>query len=86
MYILSKNGKKFINFNNVASISIRKEYMQYHDTWWEIVAMYPAVSTDILYDVVGEFRTEENCKDAFNKLCCRIVSGGKNEIIDMNDL
>jgi hypothetical protein len=53
---------------------------------WDIRAIYPAVSNDVLYDILGRFDTEEECRNVFNKLCCHIVSGNENEIIDMNDL
>jgi hypothetical protein len=33
--------------------------------WWEIRAMYPA---DILCDTLAKFETEEECKEAFDKL------------------
>lgn len=88
MFILSKDKRKLINLNNVASICIKNEYSQHShpSTWWEIRAMYPAVSNDVLCDTLWVYDTEELCRDAFNKLCCRIVSGKENEIIDMNDL
>lgn len=88
MFILSKDKRKLINLNNVASIYIKNEYAQYHtpSTWWEIKVMYPAVSNDVLCHTLGKFMAEEECKDAFNKLCCRIVSDKENEVIDMNDL
>lgn len=86
MFILSKNGKKFINFNNVASIEM-KDGIYYPDRkWWDVRVIYPAVSSDVLYDTIGDYRSAEECRDAFNKLCCRIVSGKENEVIDMNDL
>lgn len=91
MYILSKDGKRFINFDNVASMYIH-EITFHHLTrcedekYWQIRAMYPAVSNDILWDKLDEFKTEEECKNAFNKLCFRIATGSKYEVIDMNDL
>lgn len=86
MYILSKDRKKLISFNKVSSIEM-KDGIYYPDRkWWDIRVMYPAVSSDVLYDRIGDYHTAEECKDAFNKLCCRIVSGKENEVIDMNDL
>lgn len=88
MFVLSSDKRKFINISNVASIYIKNEYAQYRTpcTWWEIRALYPAVSNDALCDILRKFDTEEECRDVFNKLCCRIASGSENEIIDMNDL
>ena len=86
MFILSGDKETLINCSNIASISIKRG-IGYHDKkWWEIRAMYPAVSSDILYDTLCRYDTENLCKDDFNKLCCRIVSGKENEIINMNDL
>lgn len=88
MFILSKDKSILVNCNNVASISMNNKYSQHAhpSSWWEIIAMYSAVSTDVLCDILGKFNTEEECRDVFNKLCCRIVSGKESEIIDMDDL
>ena len=45
--------------------------MQYShpDTWWEIRAMYPAISPeDALYDVLARFEDEKMCELAFGKI------------------
>ena len=88
MFILSNNGKKIINFDNVASVYMKNEFMRHSNspTWWEIRVMYPAVGSDILYDKLGEFETEEECKDTFDKLCSRIANGKEKEVINMKDL
>lgn len=86
MFVLSRDGNRLVNFNNVASIAIQSGTI-YPDTMrWNIRAMYPAVSHDILYDTLGDYHTEAECRNAFNKLCSRIVSGKDNEVIDMKDL
>ena len=68
--ILSQDGKILVNYNNVASLSIKQEHMQCSTppVWWEIRAMYPAVSMDILYDTLARFDTEEECEKAFTEL------------------
>lgn len=68
--ILSQDGTILVNYNNVASLSMRSQYMQGSTPprWWEIRAMYPAVSMDILYDTLAKFNTEEECKEVFDKL------------------
>ena len=86
MFILSKDKKTLINCNNIASMSIKKGTTYPTTNYWEIRVMYPAVSSDILYDTLCKYDTENLCRDDFNKLCCRIVSGKENGIIDMNDL
>ena len=88
MYILSGGRNKFINLNNVANIHIKNQYMHHSkpDTWWEIRVLYPAAGSDILYDTLCRYETEELCRADFNKLCDRIANGKENEVIDMKDL
>ena len=88
MFILSRDGKKFVNCNNVASIYIQEVYRQYAqpDRWWEIRAMYPAVSEDVLYDTLDTFHDEDECKNTFDRLCDCIVKSREHESIDMGDL
>lgn len=70
MNILSQDGKILVNYNNVASLYIQKKYMQYShpDTWWEIWAVYPAVSEDVIYDVLAKFDDEKECESAFKRV------------------
>ncbi|MBO5828861.1 MAG: hypothetical protein J6R59_10490 [Paludibacteraceae bacterium] len=88
MFILSKDGEKLINYNNVASIYIQEIYRQYQqpDKFWEIRAMYPAVSEDVLYDTLGTFYAKDECKNTFDRLCDCIVKSREHELIDMGDL
>lgn len=86
MFILSKDKNTLVNCNNIANMSMQKRTIYPSTDCWRIIVMYPAVEEDILYDTLDEFRTEKECRDVFNKLCCRIVGGNENEIIDMNDL
>lgn len=88
MFILSRDEKKLINCSNVASIYIQEVYHQYAnpDKWWEIRAMYPAVSEDVLYDILDTYSDEEECKNNFDKLCSRISKSRENDIIDMGYL
>lgn len=81
--ILSQDGKKLVNYNNVASLSMRSQHMQGSNppTWWEIIAVYPAVSSDVLYDTLARFGTEDECKKAFAELMYEIYS--QNEIIKL---
>lgn len=88
MFILSRDEKKLINCSNVASIYIQEVYRQYAhpDRWWEIRAMYPAVSEDALYDILDTYSDEEECKNNFDKLCDKITKSREHDIIDMGDL
>lgn len=76
MNILSQDGKTLINYDNVANLCIQKKYMQYShpDTWWEIIAMYPARSNndDLLYDIVAQFDNEEKCESVFKEIVHQI--------------
>lgn len=81
--ILSQDGKKLVNYNNVASLSIRYQFMSDPNPfeWWEIIAMYPAVSSDILYDTLAIFETQKDCEKAFAELTYEIYS--ENAIIKL---
>lgn len=77
--ILAANKSVLINYDNVASIAIQKEYMQYKhtDTEWRIVAYFPAVSNDVLTAVLGIYRTEDKCEAEFRILFEKIRAGDK---------
>lgn len=75
--ILSANKSALINYDNVASISIQKEYVQYQDTnpKWNIVAYFPAVSSDVLTAILGTYKTENRCETEFKTLIDKIKAG-----------
>lgn len=80
--ILAANKSALINYDNVASIGIHKEYMQYKHTSpeWSLVAYFPAVSSDVLTVTLGVYRTEERCKEELATLIEKIKSGEHNFI------
>lgn len=78
--ILAANKGALINYDNVASIGIHKEYMQYSDPEWNIVAYFPAVSNDVLTVILGTYRTEDKCKEELTILIEKIKSGEHNFI------
>ena len=80
--ILSANKQVLINYDNVANIAVRKEYMQYKHTSpeWNLVAYFPAVSSDVLTVILGTYRTEERCKEELATLVEKIKSGEHNFI------
>lgn len=78
--IVAANKSALINYDNVASIGMRKEYMQYSDPEWSIVAYFPAVSNDVLTVVLGTYRTEDKCQEEFAILIEKIKSGEHNFI------
>ena len=69
MNILSQDGKILVNYNNVASLYIKKEYVQYScpDTWWEIRVLYPSASRDIEC-TLAKFDDEKKCELVFRKM------------------
>lgn len=82
--ILSQDRKILVNYDNVASLYIQKEYMQYShpDTWWEIRAMYPAISPeDALYHVLARFEDEKMCESTFIKIVNLICEQKENFIL-----
>lgn len=80
--ILSANKKVLINYDNVASIAAQQEYIQYKHTSpeWNLVAYFPAVSSDVLTVVLGTYRTEEKCREELAVLVEKIKSGEHNFI------
>lgn len=70
MNILSQDGKTLINYNNIANLCMQSRYMQHSSpaTWWEINAIYPAVSSDVLYDTIAKFDNEKECKEVFDRI------------------
>lgn len=84
MNILSQDSKILVNYNNVASLCIQKKYMSYShpDTWWEIWAIYPAVSEDVIYDVLAKFDDEQECMRVFKRMTSLICQ----EMVDFVQL
>ena len=80
--ILSANKQVLINYDNVASIAVQKEYVQYKHTSpeWNLVAYFPAVSSDVLTVTLGTYRTEEKCREELATLVEKIKSGEHNFI------
>ena len=86
--ILSQDGNTLINYNNVASLYIKKEYMQYShpSTWWEIIAMYSSASSGTaLYNVIARFENEQNCKSVFRRML-NLICEQKENFISINEL
>lgn len=79
MNILSQDGKILVNYNNIASLYMKKEYMQYSnpDTWWEIRALYPSTSKDISC-ILAKFDDENECTRVFKRMASLIGE----EIVD----
>lgn len=75
--ILSANKSALINYDNVASISIQKEYVQYKDSSpkWNLVAYFPAVSSDVLTAILGTYKTEDRCEAELKTLIDKIKAG-----------
>lgn len=78
MFILTKDGKEFINYNNIVALRIHR----YSDTRWQIIAVYSVGG----YLIVDEYYTEQECKNAFNKLCSKIADSKEYEVIDVSEL
>lgn len=77
MNILSPNGKALINYNNIVSINMESTENIQH-----IKAIYNGGS----YIILAAFYTEDECKNAFDRLCNRIIKSRKNDTIDLDDL
>ena len=80
-FILSENERVLVNVDNVASLCVQSKRLE--GGKWQIVAMYPAVSTDVLCDILAEFEKEDDCKSAFNSLLVSLSLGTK--ITNMRD-
>ena len=81
-FVLSENEKILVNVENVASFCVQNVNNGCEELW-KIIAMYPAVSTDVLCDVLAEFEKEDDCKSAFNSLLVSLSLGTK--ITSMKD-
>ena len=77
MNILSQNGKTLINYSNIVSIN-----MESSENIWHIKAIYNGGS----YIILAAFYTEDECKNAFDRLCNRIIKSRENDTIDLGDL
>ena len=85
MNILSQDGKTLINYDNVASLYIQTVYRQYSNTLWEIRALYPTISNDILFDKIAQFDNEEECESVFKEIIHQICDL-KYNLIEVNDI
>ena len=86
--ILSQDKKILVNYDNVAGLHIQKKYAQYcyPSTWWEIRAMYPAISPeDTLYDVLARFEDEKMCESTFIKIVSLICEQNEN-FVSISDI
>ena len=80
MFILTKGGENFINYNNIVSLRIF-EQCQFSGTRWQIMAVYSGG-----FFIVDEYCTKQECKNAFDKLCSKIADSKEYEVIDVSEL
>ena len=73
MNILSQNGKTLINYSNIVSIN-----MESSENIWHI----KAICNGGTYIILVAFYTEGECKNAFDRLCNRIIKSRENDTID----
>ena len=78
MNILTSNGKKLINYNNVECLTMYET----DNRLWRIQAI--CVSGD--YDILTSPSDKEECQNTFDKLCDKIANCRLHDIIDMGDL
>ena len=78
MNILTSNGKKLINYNNVECLTMYET----DNGRWRIQAMCTSGS----YDVLTNPTDEQECRNIFNILCDEIAGCREGDIIDMRDL
>lgn len=67
--ILSQDKRKIINYNNVASICMKKRDIYPNTNKYEIIATYPA---DKSYDVLATFENEIKCEKVFEGMLTKI--------------
>lgn len=82
--ILSQDKKTLVNYRNVAEILIDSKYKDFDSTelQWEIVVCYSAATSHRpLKDVLGRYKTEEECQKDFDILINEIING--NNFITM---
>lgn len=78
MNILTNNGKKLINYNNVECLMMYEA----DNGMWRI----QAICTSGAYDFLTQPSTEQECQNTFDKLCDKISHCKEYDSIDMGDL
>ena len=70
MNILSQNGAGLVNYNNIITIYIDKEYQQYSspDTWWQIKAIGTTMPEDVTSIILAKFDDEKKCESVFKRI------------------
>lgn len=84
--ILSQNKKILVNYDNIASLYIQKQYVQYShpDTWWEIKILYPFASKDIEC-TLARFEDEKMCESTFIKIV-NLICEQKEDLILIDEI
>lgn len=78
MNILTNYGMTLINYNNVTSLKM----YQTDNGLWRIKATY----SDGSYETITNPCDEQECQNAFNRLCDKITSCREHDTIDLEDL
>ena len=78
MNILTSDGKKLINYNNVSNLSM---YLTDNNRW-VIQVMY----SDGSHCYITQPGTEQECQNTFDTLCDKIATCREHDIIDLGDL
>lgn len=78
MNILTSDGKKLINYNNVGNLSMH----QTDNNRWVIQVMYSNGS----YTYITQPGSKEECQNEFDRLCDEIARCREYDTIDMGDL
>jgi hypothetical protein len=78
MKILTSNGKKLINYNNVECLMMYET----DNGMWRI----QAICTSGEYDAITQPCSEQECQNEFDRLCDKIARCREHDIIDMGDL
>lgn len=69
MNILCQDKRKIINYDNIASIYIKKRDFYPDTSEYEIIATYPA---DKSYDIIATFKHETKCEKVFEAMLTKI--------------
>lgn len=78
MNMLTSNGKKLINYNNVECLTMYET----DNGMWRI----QAICTSGEYDVLTQPGTEQECQNEFDRLCDKISKCREHDTIDLGDL
>ena len=59
-----------VNYNNIITIYIDKEYQQYSspDTWWQIKAIGTIMPEDVTSIILAKFDDEKKCESVFKRI------------------